>query len=97
MIVNDTQMAVLSVQLSALGQADLSDNSDDVLSTLRFLLKQAYDNVVRTEDAKNGISGDCISPEDQEEMFSNYDSPHYEIGVVWDEERMSMKFVRKPL
>jgi hypothetical protein len=55
--INDLQMAMLAVQLSALGQIDLSDNDHELLARLDFLLTQALLNVRNvlyppTEEAK---------------------------------------------
>lgn len=45
MKLNDTQAAMLSIQLATLGQTDLSDNAHEVLQTLEHLLEAALENV----------------------------------------------------
>jgi hypothetical protein len=45
MLMNDTQVAMLTIQLSTLGQTDLSGNDQEALTTIEFLLEQALKNV----------------------------------------------------
>lgn len=45
MQINEMQLAVLTIQLSALGQTDLRDNDREALETLKFLLEQALNSV----------------------------------------------------
>lgn len=45
MKMNDTQAAMLTIQLATLGQVDLSDNEVETLRTLEHLLEQALENV----------------------------------------------------
>ena len=45
MIITEQQAAMLIIQLSALGQADLTGTDEETLTTLAFLLEQALENV----------------------------------------------------
>lgn len=45
MKINETQFAMLNIQLSALGQTDLRDNDPAMLQTLAFQLEQALNSV----------------------------------------------------
>lgn len=45
MLINDMQFAMLTIQLSTLGQTDLRENDHEALQTLQYLLEEALNNV----------------------------------------------------
>lgn len=52
MKITELQAANLTIQLSALGQTDLSDNETDTLNTLEYLLSAALYNVRKAKEVK---------------------------------------------
>lgn len=56
MKMTDLQFAGISINLSTLGQVDLSDNHPEMLRTLALLLEQASANVTRAIEAQRAES-----------------------------------------
>lgn len=65
MIINETQGAVLTIQLSTLGQTDLTGNDPELLRTLAFLMESAIKNIkdALADDTAELIAGDEASAE----------------------------------